>query len=548
MATPFDRPKSLAEIVEYLKYLSDRISRIEEKLDLSPLPLVKATPESKSESKFAKTEDALEFQIGEFWLAKVGVVILAIGIIFTLTLPFVNLPAYLPSLIGFTVTIVIAGLSFLLKKSYLFISRYLLGVALLLFYFSTLRLHFFSVEPALASKSILVLFLFLVVMFNLTISIKRKSIYLFAVNLTLGYITAVVSDNAYFIFVTIALLSSAVVYFKLKFQWKKLVYYGLFLTYFTHFLWFINNPLLGREVSFVLQPELNLIFLLTYFIIYSLGHLLRAESEIENDMLIVTTLMNCIFSVGLFLLISITTVKESLTTYHLVGAIVFLLMSYIFWIKVRSRYSSFFYAIFGFTALSVAIIAEFNKPDFFILLCWQSLLVVAVALLYRSKIIVVANFFIFLLIILSYLVAAEKVGGISISFGLVALFSARIMNWQKHRLEIKTEMIRNAYLLTAFFIFPYALYHMVPQAYVGLSWVGLAIMFYIAGLALNNKKYRWLALYTLLLSAFYLMIIGIRQPDPLYRIVSFVSLGVVLVLISLIYTKTKSKQKAEEKK
>ena len=69
----------------------------------------------------------------------------------------------------------------------------------------------------------------------------------------------------------------------------------------------------------------------------------------------------------------------------------------------------------------MAIIAGFDKPDFFILLCWQSLLVVALALLYRSKIIVMANFFIFLIIFLSYLFTAEKVGGISISFGVVAL-------------------------------------------------------------------------------------------------------------------------------
>jgi hypothetical protein len=548
METPSEQPKSLADLLDYLRYLGNRITRLEEKLDLPPLPMVKETPERITESRFADTDDVLEFQIGEFWFAKVGVVILAIGIIFVLTLPYQDLPAYLPGTIGYVLTLGIAGSSFLLKKSYLFISRYLLGGALLLFYFSTLRLHFFAVEPALSSKTILVVLLLLVVVFNLVVSTKRKSIYLFAVNLTLGFVTAVVSDNAYFIFVTIALLSSAVVYFKLKFQWKKLVLYGLFLTYFTHFLWFINNPLLGREVSFVLQPELNLVFLLVYFIIYSMGHLLRAKNEPEDDLLIVTTLMNCIFSFGLFLLISIMAVKESLTVYHLAGSIVFLLLSYIFWIKVKSRYSSFFYAIVGFSALSVAIIAGYGKPDFFILLCWQSLLVVAVALLYRSKIIVVANFFIFLLIFLSYLVAAEIVGGISISFGLVALFSARIMNWQKHRLEIKTEMIRNAYLLTAFIIFPYALYHMVPQAYVSLSWVGLAILFYIIGVALKIKKYRWMALYTLLLSALYLLIIGIRQPDSLYRIISFVSLGGVLVLISLIYTRTKAKQRTEVKR
>lgn len=536
------RPNNFPSLLNYVAHLEDRIKRLEEHLQLEPLLQKKSVTETQTASQKSEKNENIEFQIGEFWFAKVGVVILAIGVVFALSLPYSGFPSFVPSIIGYSITLGIIGLYFLLKKSFSFISRYLLGSALLLLYFSTLRLHFFSEDQALSNSLVLIVLLVIVVLFNSIISIKRKSIYLTAVSLTLGYITAVVSDNAVFIFIMITLLSATIVYLKLKLQWKSLVLYGLFLSYFTHLLWFINNPFMGHKIQFVHLPEYNLLFLLIYFFIFSSSHLLRPKDEVEDNHLIFTTLINSLTAYGLFSFISLIAAENSILEYHLTGSILFLLLSYIFWLKVKSKYSSFFYSIFGFTALSVAIIAGFDKPDFFILLCWQSLLVVALALLYRSKIIVVANLFIYLMIFLSYLFIAEKVGGISISFGIVALLSARIINWQKSRLEIKTESIRNTYLLILFVIFPYALYHMVPELYVSISWAALAIFYYILSILLKINKYRWIALYTLLLSVLYLLIIGIKQPDPFYKIISFVSMGVILLLVSLVYTKTKSKQ------
>ena len=106
--------------------------------------------------------------------------------------------------------------------------------------------------------------------------------------------------------------------------------------------------------------------------------------------------------------------------------------------------------------------------------------------------------------------------------------------------------MRNAYLTTAFIVFPYALYHSVPAGYIGLSWVAIAIFYYILSLILHNKKYRWMALLTLLLTVLYVFIIGITKLEPVYRIVSFIVLGLVLLAISLFYTKKKSASGTDE--
>jgi hypothetical protein len=164
---------------------------------------------------------------------------------------------------------------------------------------------------------------------------------------------------------------------------------------------------------------------------------------------------------------------------------------------------------------------------------------------------VVANFVLYLLIVAAYVVVAREETGISLGFGLVALASAPILNWRQDRLELKTEIMRNAYLASAFVVFPYALYHFVPREFVSLAWVGIALFYYLMNLIIKAQKYRWMGHLTLLLTVMYVLVVGIVQLEPTYRIFSFLVLGTVLLVVSLVLTrlrmrKRKDKQDADE--
>ena len=203
--------------------------------------------------------------------------------------------------------------------------------------------------------------------------------------------------------------------------------------------------------------------------------------------------------------------------------------------------ATFYYALTGYGALSIAIILQFDKPDFFMWLCWQSLVVVSTAVWFRSKFIIVANFFIFLLIFLVFLVLSGTTSVISFSFGIVALLSARILNWKKDQLELKTEQMRNAYLLTALLIIPYSLYHMVPSGFVAFSWIAVAILYYILSRLLNITKYRYMSLATFMLTVIYVFVLGITSEETIFKILSFLVLGGALVIISIVYTRNRNK-------
>jgi hypothetical protein len=247
--------------------------------------------------------------------------------------------------------------------------------------------------------------------------------------------------------------------------------------------------------------------------------LLREKDSRENAFSILNSFFNGLLGFSVFAISTLAGPNSAIAGWNAAASLVFLGVSIAFWVRLRSVYATFVYAMLGYAVLSAAIVAEFPMPDFFVWLCWQSIVVITTAVWFRSRFIVVANFIIYLLIFGAYLFAAPTVSSISVSFGIVALLSARILNWQKDQLALRTEMMRNAYLASALLFLPYALYHSVPPQFVSASWLVLALFYYVAGRTLKSRKYRWMALLTMSLTVLYVFIIDLTTVDPVVRII-----------------------------
>jgi hypothetical protein len=540
------KENSNQEILRILQNLDRRISAIEEHLDVTPADRIsiRKPPKSAPENS-GDVAESIEFNIGQFWFAKVGIFVLALGIIFILTFPYRNLPPYFPSLIGFALVGIIWTTSFLMRNSFAHVSGYLSTGGLLLLYFSTLRLHYFGEEATIDGKPIILALLVIVVAVVFFISLRRGSVFNCGIAMILSYITAIISESPLFIFLWISISAVFSTLILLKYKWYKIFNLAIVLTYLFHFLWFINNPFLGNKIQLVSGPAYNIWFILIYIALFALAALYRTPRDSEDGAFITGAFLNSGGGYLLLLLVTLTKFPDHLSMAHSLASMLFIGFAILYWVREKSKYATFFYAIIGYTALSVAIIAQFEQPNFFIWLSWQSLIVISTAIWFRSKFIIFANFIIYLILFFSYLFIATEIGGISLSFGFVALVTARLLNWQKDRLDLKTEFMRNAYLTCAFFIFPFTLFHMMPAEYVPLSWIAVTLLYYILSVTLKNVKYRWMALFTLLLTVLYVLVIGIIQLEPVYRIVSFIVLGLVLVIASLFYTRMRIKKEAE---
>ena len=533
------------KIQKTLHDLENRIRRIESYLELEA-DSAKSTIKYQQEKK--PPDDAIEFQIGEFWFSKVGIVVLSLGLAFLLSLSYKEYPAILPGIIGYVITVILYISSHFFRKTNDYISKYLLGSSIFIFFFSTLRMHFFSENPVIQNLFLEFIILSFVVLINLFISLKHKALYLTSITLVMAYITALTSPYPHVLFISLAIISGLVVYLKLKFEWHSLFVLGILFTYLSHLIWFMNNPILGNDIHLLNEPQTNLVFLLIYILIFSYGNYLRKNQLKEDSYLISSTFLNCFLGFNLLIIIVFTRFRELEDIINYSSSFLFICLAIIFWIRQKSKYATFFYAMFGYAALSIAIISQFKEQNTYIWLCWQSIVVISTAIWFRSKFIIITNFFIFVIILLGYITQIRTFNLLSLSFGFAALLSARLLNWQKDKLELRTDYMRYAYLISAFIVFPYTLFKLVPHQHVVISWIGIALFYYILSKILNNKKYRLMALGTLLLSVVYIFIIGIIQLQEIYRVISFIVLGIVMIITSIIYTQLRKKADIIQKK
>jgi hypothetical protein len=526
-----------------LDQIEERLARIETHLGLHETPPASgafAEPPRVLAPLAPPTSEQLEREVRRDWFAASGVAALTLGLVFLLTLPHARLPPVVPSLAGYGLALALVWLARLSDRSFRLVAAGARAAAMTLLFFATLRLFFFGAQRVLdihsaPARAILVV----VIALNLAFAWRRRSSGLFGLAVAIGYAAAVIVGAAGFLLPMVAALALVSLVAEKRADWRALPLLMIGLGYATYFAWAIGNPFHGGAYHFVNSPMLAPWMLLAAMVLSGGSPLLRIGNGGDDALGNMRALFNCALGYGVLLLHTAAAFPATFVIMHVAASLALLAMAALFWIRQRSRVSTFFYAMTSHAALSMAIIKAAPAPDVFVWLSLQSVLVVTTAVWFQSRFIVVANFFIYVAIVMVYAMIARRETGISVGFGLVALGTARLLNWQKSRLELKTELMRNTYLVSAFLIFPYSLYHLVPRMFVALAWIALAAGYYSLNLVAQNLKYRWMGHATLLGTLVYVLAVATRQLDPVWRVLTLLALGATLLTVSLSFARSK---------
>ena len=547
-----------------LALLEQRLARIETHLGIADSPLVAAAPLQQAQSAplpsistalaavsepaatspevVAEAADELELSLGQDWFAAAGIVALSLGVGFMLSLPYGGLPAGVPSLAGYAAVAVLFGLAQVGRRVFAHGAGYLQGAGMSLLYWATLRFMFFGTQSVLDVHGMTGgAVLAAAASCNLGFAWWRRSGWLMVLALVTACATPLVVGAGGFMAVTVVVLAAVVVAAAWRMQWRGLVPIGIGLIGATYFTWASGNLIFGGIYHWASTPWFAPGCLLVAMMILGAASLVRAADDCDDVLSNLSAVLTCSLGYGLYLLHTAAAFPEQFFMAHMLAFVVMLCGAIAFWVRRQSRVSTFFYAMTGYAALTMAIVKASPVPDVFVWLSLQSLVVVATAIWFRSRFIVVANFLICVMIVAGYMFVNEHESGISVGFGIVALVSARLLNWKRDRLELKTGLMRNAYLIGAFLVFPYALHHLMPSRGVALSWVGLALLYYGLGYAVKNQKYRWMGHATLLLTGCYLVVVGASRFEPVYRVLSFLAFGTVLLIVSLVFTRLRKR-------
>ena len=384
---------------------------------------------------------------------------------------------------------------------------------------------------------IVIILLFIIIALQLYHALKINSQLQATLAILFCVAAAIFSDSAYITFGILTLVSfTTLVLFNNRLWWKIQIF-SIFAVYFTHLMWLFGNPIMGHDFGIVQEPQNNIYFLLGYAIIFILSIFIPKDKLESNTSLISITIWNALwFSLLMLVIIPSYYIDDYISIF--MGIAVFCLAFAIaLKIKAVRMFAPATYACFGFMGMSIAIYGFAGLPNAYFLLVLQSFLVVSMALWFRSKIIVVANAFLFIFILLAYFITSESIDSVNFALAFTALATARILNWKQERLTLRGEVYRNMYLLVGCFMVLYSLNQVLPSYYVTLAWTATAFVFFIFSIILKKIKYRYLSILTIVITAGHLFFIDLGQMEIGYRVIAFIAFAVISLGLSLYYTK-----------
>ncbi len=533
-----ENDSAIGKLLNKYDSLEKRISLIEARMSNQELVEIKTDPEPAEEFEMSDKQGInLEEQIGSQGLAWLGNIVLVLGIMFLMSLAQNKGHSLLSSLVGFSVAGILFFLAHKFRRSLSNLVFMLNFGGFILAYYVTLKLHFFTPEPLISNMFTGLALVLILLAALLWFSIRKKSELFGTISIIFIILTGLFSSNSY---VTLSLLFVAATVsaglFHRK-EWNILLMVSLFLVYLGHLIWLLGNPIISNSLGIVDFHQYNVFFLFSYAGIYALLLLAPPRESIKEKFYTSLVIWNAVLFLLLIIMVVLAFYEENYGGIFAAISILCLGFSVFLHIRGDRKFIPELFASFGFMALSVSVYGYTGLPNAHLLLALQSLLVVSIAIWYRSRIIIIVNTFLFLFILLVYLIAFPSVDIINIAFALVAIASARILNWKKERLTLRTDGLRNLYLVEAFIMVLFSLHQALPDQYITLSWTLAAGIYVLMSIVLRNYKYRWMAIATFIATAIYLFLVDLSSLQIGYRVMAFLFLAVISLAASVYYSK-----------
>ena len=407
MQTEKSDSQEMKDIRIEVQTLKNRINLIEAVLDIHDWKQSESyqNKSAQAEEDFElgfplKSEDSIEFRVGEYGMAWLGNIVLLFGIAFLVQYLQNSGHQLVSALIGFiSVSLIYLGAKFT-KNTLPYLSKLFVYTGHLLLFYIALSLHYFQKEPLINSNLLGFFALITVSGVLFYLAYRRQSQLMASMSLLMMLFSGIIANSpslAATITTGVALLSIFVYY---RQSWTKLVFVFIFLVYLSHLNWLLNSPFVSGKLEFISSPGIGYFYLFTTGLIFSLLALIPKKEDVSDEFVITSIVLNGL----LFSIVLVLTVATYLSKYYVpvFAGISVLCLVYSIVLQSRSflKITASMYALYGFMAMSVAFYGILLLPKAYLLLSAQSFLVVSMALWFRSRFIVVINTVLFVMLLI----------------------------------------------------------------------------------------------------------------------------------------------------
>lgn len=245
--------------------------------------------------------ETFETKIGRYWLNRIGIGSLVLGVAFFILYSFQYLGPAAKIGIGFAVGggLLGAGIWLERKAALSWYARGLLGGGWAVVYFTTYAMHHIPAVRILPSALVDLVLLFAVTTGAVWHSLTYRSQVITALAFLLGFITTSISHVTYFTLASSVLLVVSLVVVVVRMRWHGLLLYGVVGSYLTHLFWVERqiavSPIVAIHTASVAAAQfwLHAGFLALYWVAYTIAILAFEERSPERrNALLTATLAN----------------------------------------------------------------------------------------------------------------------------------------------------------------------------------------------------------------------------------------------------------------
>jgi uncharacterized membrane protein len=277
-----ERVRQLETLVEALE---SRVQQLEKKEPVSP-PATAASassppapttvaPPSPAAPPVAPARPDLEAHLGTYWLSRVGIVALITGIAYLITYRFGELGVFARVVLGYLLSAGLGAFGLWLSKRYSLFGRIVFGGGLALAYFVTYALHFIPSVRVIDSQALALVLLATLVVAIVVIAHRMHSETVAGIALFLGLHTGMLSDITAFTLLSTTLLAAGALFFLVKNRWVIVPLSSLVAVYSTHVVWALRSGGVAPGAPGSERLMLSLGFLAVYFVLFSVALLAR---------------------------------------------------------------------------------------------------------------------------------------------------------------------------------------------------------------------------------------------------------------------------------
>lgn len=544
-----DEKQELRERVQRLEALvatlEDRLHRLESH-GTPAVPVAKPVQAPTPPGAEAPAPRDLEAHLGTYWLSRVGIVALITGIAYLITYHFGELGVFVRVVLGYLLSAGLGAFGLWLSKRYSLFGRIVFGGGLALAYFVTYALHFIPSVRVIDSQALALVLLAGLVVGIVVIAHRMHSETVAGIALFLGLHTGMLSDITSFTLMSTTLLAAGALFFLVKNRWVIVPLSSLIAVYSTHVNWALRSDGVAPGEPGSERLLLSLSFLAIYFLLFSVALLARPR-ELSARASLSFALLNWVGLLGLGAYEVERQSRPDLFTFILIVAVAHGVAAGVS--RWRQAPAALMHAYLSLSALTLALAMPAHYSDAALVTSWLVTGVVA-GLSARGAASPVLRWvsvgILFVGLGSTWFIADSPPLLYAVAFAcflLVERAGELRADWLP-----PSDMLQPQSLLRALCAGGAALAlvwlvgEWMPQGLTTLGWVVAAFGMFAVGFALRERRYRIAGLGVLGLALGRLLIVDLARLPTNQRILTFILLGVMLLVISYTYTRLRDRK------